>query len=61
MKTYRVEVSNAGMSLVFDVCIVRAENCAEAESKSLAFYAKKYELGELSVTKIEELSGEFVK
>jgi len=61
MKTYRVEVSNAGTSLVFDVCTVRAENCAEAEAKSLAFYAKKYEVESLCVTKIEELNSEFVK
>lgn len=59
MNTYRVEIMN--VTMVFDVCIVRAKNCGEAETKALQAIEAKYGKEDLHAGKVELLNVTFVK
>ena len=49
------------VTMVFDVCIVRAKNCGEAETKALQAIEAKYGKEDLRAGKVELLNVTFVK
>ena len=59
MNTYKVWIGSSS-SIVNDVLIIRAKNCAQAEKKALEKIGGDFS-ERAHVVKIEELEGEFIE